>query len=714
MCGVMALCAGLAVGEDLAWVQKHLPPADPATLPAVPAIRPGVATNLVMDGRLEEQAWQSATVYSEFGLDTGEGPSDFPTAVRFLYAGRSLWVGIDCDLPPPANGGEVDKVLERESLEIFLDSAGGRRMSYHLRVNPSGLIGIPGVATSAVPDYCQCAVTRRPSGYTIELRLQLDAFDQLGQPNRETIGFNLARDSVKRWASLNGGIGQGQKPEQFWMLLLSDGGAEKPPLPAYRPLFREGTDLMALATNLLAGWEDLKGRHFEGRPLMEVRMRQLALTVAKSRTDRWGAAVPLRAAVYRGWRAQKDLLPQAATSSVARAVEAALLPGVEAAFPEAAPSPANGWRECAIVSTDDGSAQPYALFVPAGSPPGKRLPLVVYLHGSGLGSFSDGLIFERYQPPSDFLIARVNARRCGRYHEAEKREIGEVIRDITAHWPVDTNRVSLLGFSAGAFAAGELAVEQPDRFSAIAAVAGRFTTLERGQAPALPVMAVWGIADPVVPFAPAEAAALLSLVSQSGNEISVYALPATDHAVPMAGLEFWLASRRRDGMLMPVAPLSKKQQLEALYAEGKEAAKTKDWATAEAKWQAALSLDPQSWEVLNHYAWFLVDTVPPELRDPDKALVMAIKANDLVAGKNRDILDTLAEIWFQKKDYARAVEFSRKSLAPGLQGHSNMKSLQRQLAKFEKTLVESHPGQSSSREVPDPSCVSEQRLRPEN
>jgi dienelactone hydrolase len=603
-----------------------------------------------------------------------------------------LWVGIECDLPPPADGGEVDKVLENELIELFLDNAGGRRMSYHLGLKPSGLIGIPGVATSAVPDYCQCAVTRRPSGYTIELRLQLDAFDQLGLPNRERIGFNMARDSVKRWASLNGVIGQGQRPEQFWTLLLGDGGTEKPPAPAYRPLFREGTDLMALATNVLAGWEDMKGRDFAGKPLMEVRMRQLAATVAKSRKDRWGAVVPLRAALYRGWRAQKDLLPQSATSTVARAVEAALLPGVNEAFPEAAPSPPSGWRECAIVSSDDGSAQPYALFVPAGIPPGKRLALVVYLHGSGMGSFSDGLILERHQPAADFLIARVNARRCGRYHEVEKREIGEVINDIAAHWPVDTNRVSLLGFSAGAFAVGELAVEQPGRFSAIAAVAGRFTTLGRGQAPALPVTAVWGMADPVVPFAPAEAAALHSLVTKSGNEVSLYALPATDHAVPMAGLEYWLASKSRGGITMPAAPLSKEQQLETLYAEGKEAAKAKDWVTAEAKWKAALSLDPQSWEVLNHYAWFLVDTVPPELRNPDRALGMAGKANELTEGKNRDILDTLAEIWFQKKDYARAVEFSRKSLEPGLQGHSGLKSLQRQLAKFEKALADATAG----------------------
>ncbi len=137
----------------------------------------------------------------------------------------------------------------------------------------------------------------------------------------------------------------------------------------------------------------------------------------------------------------------------------------------------------------------------------------------------------------------------------------------------------------------------------------------------------------------------------------------------------------------PAAP--KPDQIQVLYKAGKVAAKAKDWKTASAKWEEALKIDPQNWEILNHYAWFLVDTVPAEMRNPDKALEMAAKANDLVGGKNMDILDTLAEIWFQKKDFAKAVEFSRKSLEPGLQGHSKPENLQKQLARFEKALADS-------------------------
>lgn len=132
----------------------------------------------------------------------------------------------------------------------------------------------------------------------------------------------------------------------------------------------------------------------------------------------------------------------------------------------------------------------------------------------------------------------------------------------------------------------------------------------------------------------------------------------------------------------------KAQQIETLYQEGKQATKAKDWAMAAAKWEEALKIDPQNAEMLNHYAWFLVDTVPPELRKADLALEMATKANELVGGKNKDILDTLAEIAYQKKEYAKAVELSRRSLEPGLQGHANPKGLQRQLVKFEKALAD--------------------------
>jgi hypothetical protein len=121
----------------------------------------------------------------------------------------------------------------------------------------------------------------------------------------------------------------------------------------------------------------------------------------------------------------------------------------------------------------------------------------------------------------------------------------------------------------------------------------------------------------------------------------------------------------------------------------KMVARCPDWKAEIAKWEGELQLKPRDPGVLSQYAWFLVDTLPDGLKNVDKALELAEKANELAGGKDRDILDTLSEIYFVKKDYAKAVDYSRKSLEPGLQGKGSLKSLKMQLAKCEKALAAS-------------------------
>jgi arylsulfatase A-like enzyme len=112
-----------------------------------------------------------------------------------------------------------------------------------------------------------------------------------------------------------------------------------------------------------------------------------------------------------------------------------------------------------------------------------------------------------------------------------------------------------------------------------------------------------------------------------------------------------------------------------------------DWKAQTAKWEQELKSNPQNPDVLSHYAWFLFDTLPDGLKDIDRALELSEKANELAGGKDCDILDTLSMIWFVKKDYAKAVDYSLKSLEPGLKGKSTQKNLQKQLAKCQNALV---------------------------
>lgn len=113
-----------------------------------------------------------------------------------------------------------------------------------------------------------------------------------------------------------------------------------------------------------------------------------------------------------------------------------------------------------------------------------------------------------------------------------------------------------------------------------------------------------------------------------------------------------------------------------------------DVASAASQYAAAIKLDPENAACLNHYAWFLAVTAPEKMRDPAKALKLALQAAKATGEKNRDILDTVAEVYFRIGDHARAVEYGKKALADGLEGHSKQKYLEAQLKKFVDAAAE--------------------------
>src|SRR5512135_706081 len=73
-------------------------PAFSQALPAAPArdVRAGRAQSIVVDGRLDEEAWRRATPVSGFvQSDPDEGrPATEPTEVRVLYDDRAIYVGL--------------------------------------------------------------------------------------------------------------------------------------------------------------------------------------------------------------------------------------------------------------------------------------------------------------------------------------------------------------------------------------------------------------------------------------------------------------------------------------------------------------------------------------------------------------------------------------------------------------------------------------------
>ena len=126
----------------------------------------------------------------------------------------------------------------------------------------------------------------------------------------------------------------------------------------------------------------------------------------------------------------------------------------------------------------------------------------------------------------------------------------------------------------------------------------------------------------------------------------------------------------------------------AAYTEALEIEKKKDLPGAIAKWEEALKLDPRNTACLNHYAWFLGVSAPAEHRNLAKGLELSQLADRIAESKNHDILDTVAEIHFQRGDFEKAIEAQKKALQPGLTGNCDRNYLEKQLKKFEKAQEE--------------------------
>jgi tetratricopeptide (TPR) repeat protein len=95
---------------------------------------------------------------------------------------------------------------------------------------------------------------------------------------------------------------------------------------------------------------------------------------------------------------------------------------------------------------------------------------------------------------------------------------------------------------------------------------------------------------------------------------------------------------------------------------GAQLIEAKRWKEAEAALEKGLGIAPNRVEVINNLAWLYV-TEGSEVRNPARALELALKAVALTEERNPAILDTLAEAYFANGDTAKAIETGRKATA---------------------------------------------------
>lgn len=131
-----------------------------------------------------------------------------------------------------------------------------------------------------------------------------------------------------------------------------------------------------------------------------------------------------------------------------------------------------GIQRRAYRSALDGTLQPYTVRVPEGLKPGVRVPLLVYLHGSG---DDDRGMLDRSRAPEGWIQLAPRGRGTSNCYSSDhaQDDLREAIDDVLAHYPVDAGRVFLAGFSMGGYGVYRTALAQPGRFRGLMVLAGQ-------------------------------------------------------------------------------------------------------------------------------------------------------------------------------------------------------------------------------------------------
>jgi len=165
----------------------------------------------------------------------------------------------------------------------------------------------------------------------------------------------------------------------------------------------------------------------------------------------------------------------------------------------------------------------YRLLPPAAVEPGKKYPVVLFLHGAGECG-TDNRLQLLYLPAQlsqpdwrekypCYLIAPqcrpdkqwVNVP----WGDVESAPLGEpsdqlqaalgMLRQVLEDLPVDRNRVYLTGLSMGGFGCWDLAARQPELFAAVAPICGGGDEAQAARLASLPIWAFHGADDDAVP-----------------------------------------------------------------------------------------------------------------------------------------------------------------------------------------------------------------------
>jgi len=138
-----------------------------------------------IDGKLDDAVWQKAQVLA--GFRAGGAAPKAETTARIAWDGKAFYVAFECEASPSSMktlyGQDGDPVWQEESVELFIApwNAPDHSALYHFTVSASGVKTFLRAEEANEKRDWQAAVARSERGWTAEMRIPVELFDQQGE-----------------------------------------------------------------------------------------------------------------------------------------------------------------------------------------------------------------------------------------------------------------------------------------------------------------------------------------------------------------------------------------------------------------------------------------------------------------------------------------------------------------------------------------------------
>ncbi|MCC2970538.1 prolyl oligopeptidase family serine peptidase [Massilia sp. IC2-476] len=231
---------------------------------------------------------------------------------------------------------------------------------------------------------------------------------------------------------------------------------------------------------------------------------------------------------------------------------AATLAFCTASLAFAAPAPAKSPQQAH--STSIKGKINYLTFLPKSySAKGDKVPLIVFLHGSGergadlnkVKAWGPPAIVEK-DPDFPFMVVSPQVPE-GQWWDTYL--LKSMLDDVLKRYNVDPKRVYLTGISMGGYGAWDFASRYPEYFAAVAPICGGGIPRLTRSMKDIPVWVFHGLKDDAVPEQ--ESARMVEALKAQGGNVKYTVLPeaghidAWVHAYGEAGLFDWFAQQRK-------------------------------------------------------------------------------------------------------------------------------------------------------------------------